>query len=107
MHWIDVFVHRVMVVHVELHHRHDRFEFGNKGRQHTELVHPAQRAFRVAVFQQQIKKEPLLGFWHRAQIRRRSDVQVGGDKAHGIRVDQHRPVRKAFLEDMQQVQPDL
>ena len=50
----DVFVHRVRVVHIELHHRHDVFEFGNKRGQYAQFVHPTQRPFRIAVFQHQI-----------------------------------------------------
>ena len=33
-----VLVHRVAVVHVELYHRADRFEFRQKGRQNAQFV---------------------------------------------------------------------
>ena len=54
----DVLVHRVVVIDVELHHRDDGFEFGDEGRQHSQFVHPAQGALRVAMGQHQIKKNP-------------------------------------------------
>ena len=48
----NVFIHRVGMIHIELHHRDDVFKLGDEGTKHTQFIHPAQGAFRVAVFQQ-------------------------------------------------------
>ena len=44
----QMFVHRVVMIHVELHHRDDFAELGHEASQHTRLVHHAQNSFRVA-----------------------------------------------------------
>ena len=54
-----MFVDRVVMVDVELHHRDDVFELGDEGSQHPKFIHPAQAAFGVAVFQQQVKEDAL------------------------------------------------
>ena len=46
-----VFVHGVGVIHIELHHRDDVFKFGDERPKHTQLIHPAQGPFWVAVFE--------------------------------------------------------
>ena len=66
----DVLVDRVVVIDVELHHRDDGFEFRDEGRQHAQLVHPAQAAFGVAVLQQQIEEDALRFGVARASRRR-------------------------------------
>ena len=42
-------VHGEVVIDVELHHRDDALKLGDKGPQNAKLIHPAQRAFGVAV----------------------------------------------------------
>ena len=96
-----VFVHGIAVIHVELHHRHDGFEFGDERGQHSQLVHPPQRPLGIAVFQQQIH-EDLLRLSQGAQFVV-DQMQIGRDQAHGIRVDQH-PGAQRLLEQAQQVQ---
>ena len=96
-----VLVHRIRMVHVELHHRHDGLKFRDESGQHAQLVHPAQRAFGVAVFQQQIK-ENADGFLVFADLVV-DQVQIVRDQTHGMRVDQHARAQ-AFLEDAQEIQ---
>ena len=86
------------MIHIELHHRHDGFEFGDKGGEHAELIHPPQSAFGVSVFQQQIK-EDTPGFLVVAHILV-DQVQIGCNQAHGIRVYQHTRAQR-FFEDFQ------
>ena len=54
-----MFVHGVVMVHVELHHRHDWLKFRHKGRQHAKLVQSPEAALRIAVIQQHIQKYPV------------------------------------------------
>ncbi len=42
-------VHRIVMIHVELHHRDDLAEFGNEAAEHAGLVHPAQDQRRIAL----------------------------------------------------------
>ena len=44
----QMLVHREVVIHVELHHRHDAAEVADEAAEHAGLVHLAQRAFGVA-----------------------------------------------------------
>ncbi len=44
----EVLVHRVVVVHVELHHRDDLAEIRNEPAEHAGLVHAAEHGFRIA-----------------------------------------------------------
>ena len=44
----QVLVHRVVVVHVELHHRHDPAELRHEAAEHAGLVHAPQRRLGVA-----------------------------------------------------------
>ena len=46
-------IHRIVVVHVELHQRDDALKLGDKGAENAGLVHPSQRPFRIAAFCQQ------------------------------------------------------
>ena len=97
----DVFIHRIVVIDVELHHRHDGFEFRDEGAQHAQFVHPAQAAFGIAVFQQQIQKDALrLGRVAHVIV---DEVQIGGDQAHHIGMHQIAGAQP-FFEDAQQVQ---
>ena len=54
-----VFIHGVMVVHIELHHRHDGCEFGYKRPQNTQFIHAPQSPFRVAVLDHRLKEQPV------------------------------------------------
>ena len=96
-----VFVHGIAVVHVELHHRHDGFKFGNERGQHAKLVHPPQRAFRIAVLEQQIMENALClrGVAH-AFV---DQMKIGFHQPHRIGVDQHAGAQR-FLEQAQDVQ---
>jgi len=98
----DVLVHRVAVIHVELHQGADRLELGDEGRQHAQFVHAAQRAFGVAVFHQQVEKQLLcLRVVAQAVV---DEVDVGGHQAHRVGVDQE-PGAQPLLEQPQEVQP--
>ena len=80
-----VFIHGVGVIHIELHHRHDGLEFGDEGRQESQLIHAPQRALRVAVFQQEVQKYPP-GFAVFAHVIR-DQMQIGAYQPHGVWVD--------------------
>ena len=86
----------VVVIHVELHHRHDRFELGDKRRQHAQLVHPAQRAVGIAVFQQQVE-EDAPGLFRIAHLVV-DQVQVRLDEAHRVGMDQEPGAQRLFIE---------
>ncbi len=95
-----VFVHGIVVIHIELHHGHDRLEFGDKYGQHTQLVHPPQGAFGVAVFQQQIKENAgcfLVGAHFVID-----QVQMRRHQPHCIGVDQNAGAQ-GFFEQAQDV----
>jgi hypothetical protein len=96
-----VLVHRVAVVHVELHHRDDGGEFGDEGRQHAQLVHPPQRPFGVAVLEQQVEEDAAgLGVpTHRVV----DHVEPRLHLAHGVGVDQVAGPQR-FLEEPQDIQ---
>ena len=96
-----MFVNRVVVVDVELHHRDDGFEFGNEGPQNTQFVHASQGPFRIAVLKQQVKKD-----LHRLGIRPHlvvDPVQIGRDQPHRVGVKKIAGPQ-GFFEDAQQVQ---
>ena len=96
-----VFIDRVVMIIVELHHRHDRLEFGQEGRQHAKLVHPPKRAFRVAVLQQQVKEDARrLAILAHLVV---DQIEIGRDSPHRIGVDQVAGPQRLF-EDPQQVQ---
>ena len=85
----DVLVHREMVVHVELHHRHDRLELGDEGAQHPELVHAPERALGVAVLEQQ-REEDAVGL--RVGAHPPVDPpEAGADQAHRVGMQQAAP----------------
>ena len=44
----QMLVHREVVIHVELHHRHDAAEIRHEAAEHAGLVHLAQHRFRIA-----------------------------------------------------------
>ena len=55
----DVLVHRVVVVHVELHHRDDAAELGDEGAEHADLVHQPERPLGVVVAEQQLEEDAV------------------------------------------------
>ena len=55
----DVLVHRVVVVHVELHHRDDAAELRDEGAEHADLVHQPQRPLGVVVPEQQLEEDAV------------------------------------------------
>ncbi len=97
----QVLVDGVVVIHVELHHRHDGFEFRDESGQHAKFVHAPQRTFRIAVFQQQIH-EDANRFGIRAN-RVVDQIQIGRDNPHGVRVDQD-PGAQCFFKQAQDIQ---
>ena len=97
----DVLVHRVVVIDVELHHRDDGFEFRDEGRQDPQFVHPAQAAFGVPVFQQQVKEQSLrLGVLAHVVV---DQVQIPGQEPHDVGVKQIAGAQRLF-KDAQKVQ---
>ena len=72
----QMLVHRVVVVHVELHQRHGMAEFRHEAAQHAGLVHPAQSAFGIAARGQNFQKQPV-GIRIVAQSHRRSGRASG------------------------------
>ena len=97
----DMFVDRVGMIHIELHHRHDRFKLGDKGGQESQFVHPPQGPFWVAVFQQKIQ-ENAFGF-RIFSDRVINPLQVCGHQPHRVGMQQHAGAQP-FLEQAQQVQ---
>lgn len=96
-----MFVHRVVVVDVELHHGHDALELGDEGAEHAQLVHPAQRPFGIAVAQQRVEEDPVrLAVVLHLLV---DQMQVGRDQPHGARMDQEARAQR-LLEDAQEVQ---
>ena len=55
----QMLVHRVVVVHVELHQRDDAAEFGHEAAEHAGLVHPPQRALGIAARGQDFQEQPV------------------------------------------------
>ena len=43
----QMLIDRVVMIHIELHHRHDTPELGKKAAEHAGFVHVAERGFRV------------------------------------------------------------
>ena len=76
-------------------------EFGHKGGQHPQFIHPPQGAFGVAVFQHQIQENALrlAGVAHIVI----NQPQVRFDQPHGIGVDQHARAQP-FFEQAQDIQ---
>ena len=57
----QMLVHRIVVIHVELHHRHDAAEGVNEGAEHADFVHPPQHDL-GGVLRGQDFQEQLVGF---------------------------------------------
>ena len=68
----QVLVHRIVVIHVELHHGDDLAEGRHEAAEHAGFVHPPQHGFRVVLRGQDLEEQPV-GFLVLAQVWRRSD----------------------------------
>ena len=79
----QMLVHRVVVVHVELHHRHDLAEGANEMAEHAGLVHAPQHDFGV-VRGQDFHEQPV-GFRILAQLRV-DELQRARHRAHRVGV---------------------
>ena len=55
----QMLVHRVVVVHVELHHRHDPAELGDETAEHAGLVHAPQDGFGGVLRCQDLQEQPI------------------------------------------------
>src|ERR671928_170124 len=53
----EVLVHRVVVVHVELHHRNDAAEIRDETAEHAGLVHAPQHHFRRVLRRDDVEEE--------------------------------------------------
>ncbi len=103
-----VFVDGVVVIHVELHHRHDAPEFGDEAAQYAGFVHGAKRGFRRVFRGQEFEKE-LIGLAVRPEGIV-DQLQVQADDAQGLRVqkkvvalgldEEADQVERVFLEDV-------
>ena len=80
-----VFVHRIVVVHVELHLGVDPGEFGNEPAKHPRFIQPAQHRFGIMAAGQQIEKQRV-GAWIAAHAGI-DQLGVAGDEADGVGVD--------------------
>ncbi len=63
----EMLVHRIVVVHVELHHRHDPAEGADKFAEDAGLVHAAQHGLGL-IFGGQDLQEQAIGFFVAAQF---------------------------------------
>ena len=81
----DVLVDRVVVVHVELHHRHDAAELGDEGTEDADLVHQPQRPLGVMVAEQQVQEDAVgLGRGAHGVV---DQLEARGDPAQRVGVD--------------------
>ena len=55
-------IHRVVVIHIKLHHRHNGRKFRDKRAKQAQLVHAAQTPFRVPVLEHD-SQEQFLRLW--------------------------------------------
>ena len=55
----QMLVHRIVVIHVELHHRHDAPEGGDEAAEHARLVHQAQHDVGVVARGQQFEEDGI------------------------------------------------
>ena len=56
----QMLVHRIVMIHVELHHRHDAAELRNEAAEHAGLVHHAQNDFRIACLRSAVSRKIAL-----------------------------------------------
>ena len=78
----QMLVHRVVVVHIELHHGDDLAEGRHKVAEHAGLVHPPQHGFRVVLRRENVD-EQLVGFLVLAQFGI-DQLERARDGAHGV-----------------------
>ena len=71
-------VHRIVVIHVELHHRHDAAEGMDEGAEHADLVHPAQHDLGGILRGEDFQKQ-LVGFRILAHLLVEEFQRMGGD----------------------------
>ena len=81
----QMLVHRIVVIHVELHQGHDAPEIGNELAEHARLVHLPQHGFGRPARGQDLD-EHAVGFGVLAQLAVEA-LQRHGDKARGVGVD--------------------
>ena len=55
----QVLVHRIVVVHVELHHRDDLAEVGDEAAEHAGFVHVPSTRFGMVRLAQDLQEEPV------------------------------------------------
>ena len=81
----QMLVHRVVVVHVELHHRHDPTEVGHETTEHAGFVHSPQHDFGVVMRGQNVVKEPVgVGILAQLLI---DQVERARGRVHGVGVE--------------------
>ena len=81
----QVLVHRVMVIHVELHHRHDASELRDEASEHARLVHQPQHDLR-RISRRQDVEEHLVGLGSLRKVGPMS-VQRSRREPRGVGVD--------------------
>ena len=97
----QMLVHRVVVVHVELHHRHHATEGGQEAAEHPCLAHAAQDTLHTGAGRQQAQEDAVsLGVGPEAVV---DQMQGLADQAPGIRVERH-AMLLGELEQADQVQ---
>ena len=74
----QMLVHRIVVIHVELHHRHDAAEGADEFAEHAGLVHPPQHGLGVVLRGQDFEEQPV-GFLVLAQILVDQLERTGGE----------------------------
>ena len=81
----QMLVHRVVVIHIELHHGDDLAESRHEVAEHAGLVHPPQHGFRVVLRREDLEEE-FVRFLVLAQFRI-DQVERARDGAHRVRVE--------------------
>ena len=81
----EVLVDRIVMIHVELHHRDDAAEIGDELAEHAGLVHAAEHGFRIAPRGEDLEEEAV-GLGVVAQ-RRVDQAQRARGKLHRIGVE--------------------
>ena len=81
----QMLVHRVVVIHVELHHRDDLAEGRHETAEHAGFVHPPQHGFRVVLRGEDLE-EQLVGLLVLAQLRV-DQLERARDRAHRVGVE--------------------
>ena len=75
-------VHRIVVIHVELHHRHDAAERAHELAKHTDLVHPPQHDLGIVLGGEDLEEQPV-GLLVGAQLVV-DELKRARDRAHGV-----------------------